>query len=89
MNSSVNTFLKANCLGAYGLALLNLLWPLPWGAGPWIQGIALALLAIHLLETLWAYRYLHLYRGPLALSVLLSLLFGLMHWLPLARKSQS
>ena len=83
----MNAFLRANCLAAYGLALLNLVWVLPWGAGPWIQGIALTLLGIHLLETLWAYRYLQRYRGPLALSVLLSLLFGLMHWLPLARKS--
>jgi hypothetical protein len=84
----MNTFLRANCLAAYGLALLSLVWVLPWGAGPWIQRIAMALLGIHLLETLWAYRYLRRYPGPLALSVLLSLLFGLMHWLPLARKSR-
>ena len=84
----MNTFLRANCLAVYGLALLGLGVTLPGGFGPWIQGIAVALLAIHLLETLFAFKYLHRYRGPLALSVMLCLLFGLMHWLPLARSNR-
>ena len=30
------------------------------------------------------FRHVRRYRGPLALSVLLTLLFGLLHWKPLA-----
>ena len=81
----MNTFLKANCLGAYALALLSLVWTLPWGLGPVMQNIALALLAIHVLETIVAYKHIKTYKGPLWQSLVLALLFGLLHWLPLAR----
>ena len=30
------------------------------------------------------YKHVRLYRGPLAASVVLTLLFGLLHWKPLA-----
>jgi hypothetical protein len=45
-------------------------------------------LLIHALECLLAYRYIKLYSGPLWLSLLLSMLFGLLHWMPLARKAR-
>ena len=35
----MNTFLKANCLGAYALALFSLFWALPWGLGPVMQNM--------------------------------------------------
>ena len=85
----MNTFLKANCLGAYALALLSLAVPLPWGLGPVMQKLALALLGIHVLETIAAYKHIKTYKGPLWQSVLLALLFGLMHWLPLARATKA
>lgn len=85
----MNTFLKANCLGAYALALLSLIMSLPWGLGPVMQFIALALLAIHALEAIVAYKHIKTYEGPLLHSLLLTLLFGLMHWLPLARAAKA
>ena len=85
----MNTFLKANCLGAYALALLSLAVPLPWGLGPVIQNLALALLGIHVLEALVAYQHVKTYKGPLWQSLLLALLFGLPHWLPLARAAKA
>ena len=85
----MNTFLKANCLGAYALALLSLAVPLPWGLGPVMQNIAMALLAVHVLETIVAYKHIKTYRGPLWQSLLLALLFGLLHWLPLARAAKA
>jgi uncharacterized protein YhhL (DUF1145 family) len=85
----MNTFLKANCLGAYALALLSLAVPLPWGLGPVMQNIALALLAIHVLEAIVAFKYIETYKGPLWHSLQLALLFGLLHWLPLARANKA
>lgn len=85
----MNTFLKANCLGAYALALLSLVWTLPWGLGPVLQNLAMALLAIHVLETIVAYKHIKTYKGPLLHSLLLALLFGLLHWLPLARAAKA
>ena len=49
----------------------------------------LIVLVIHVVELLFAFKYVRTYKGPLGISVLLTLLFGLFHWLPLARaKSQ-
>jgi hypothetical protein len=85
----MSTFLKANCLGAYALALLSLAWPLPWGVGPLFQNLALALLAIHVLEAIVAFKHIKTYKGPLLHSLVLALLFGLLHWMPLARAAKA
>jgi len=39
---------------------------------------------IHALEIVVMFKQVRLYRGPLAVSMLLTLLFGLLHWKPLA-----
>ena len=88
-NNPMHTFLKANCLGAYALALLSLVWALPWGLGPVMQNIALALLGIHVLEAIVAFKYIKSYKGPLLHSLVLALLFGLLHWMPLARANKA
>jgi uncharacterized protein YhhL (DUF1145 family) len=85
----MDTFLKANCLGAYALALLSLAVTLPWDLGPVMQNIALVLLAIHVFEAIVAFKHIKTYQGPLWLSLLLALLFGLLHWLPLARAAKA
>lgn len=81
-------FLKINCLGIYGLAVLSLLWALPWNAGPILQTLALAILAVHVVEALFAFRHIKSYSGPLWMSVVLAVLFGMLHWLPLVKKKQ-
>ena len=40
-------------------------------------------LVLHTLELVFLFRHVRLYRGPLAISVILTLLFGLLHWKPL------
>lgn len=85
----MNNFLKANLLVLYALALLGLALPLPWDSNALLQRIALILLAVHVLETVLMWRHVKAYRGPLGVSVLLSLLFGLLHWLPLARQNRA
>ena len=76
--------LKAACVAVYGLALASLAGILPPGSAANFPWIALILLGVHLLELPLAYRYLRRYEGPFGVSVLLTLLFGLLHWKPLA-----
>ena len=84
MNPFVIWISKLGCLVLLGLGLCNTLWPealaLPFDA----TRAALILLAIHAVELLFVLKQLRLYPGPLAVSVLLTLLFGLLHWKPLA-----
>ena len=84
----MNSFFKALCLGTYALELAVPFVTLPLDAGPFLQKLALILLAAHILELPIAYRFLALYKGPLIDSVAMSLLFGLLHWQPLAKASK-
>ena len=80
----MNIFLKTVLLAAYALALASLVWPLPYDAGPSVRRIVFIVLAVHGVELIAMFKHLHHYRGPLAASVLLTLLFGMLHWKPLA-----
>lgn len=80
------TYLKSNLIALYVLAIISLWVPLPWDSGPILQRISVALIAIHAVETLVAFKYVKAYDGPLGKSVALSLLYGLLHWLPIARR---
>ncbi len=80
----MNALLKAACLVVYGLALGGLAGLLPPGLAGTMQNIAIALLLIHALEVMVMFKHVRLYRGALAVSILLTLLFGLLHWKPLA-----
>ena len=79
------TFFKASLLGAYALALASLFVVLPMEAGPVVQRLALALLAVHALECLVAFKYIKSYAGSVYLSFALAMLYGLLHWMPLAK----
>jgi len=80
----MNSVIKAILIATYALAISSLFVALPFGAGPVLRNISLVLLLIHVLELIFAFKHVRLYRGPLALSVLLTLLYGLFHWKPLA-----
>jgi antibiotic biosynthesis monooxygenase (ABM) superfamily enzyme len=84
----MNTFFKANLIVLYVLAAAGMIIILPWGIGPYLQRISLALFAIHMLETIAMFKHVKSYEGPIAKSVVLSLLYGLLHWLPLMRANQ-
>lgn len=84
----LNTLSKALLSLTYVLALASLFIALPLDATPVVQKLALALLAVHLLECVLAFKYVKSYAGPLWVSVLLALLFGLLHWMPLARAAR-
>ena len=76
--------LKAVCLAIYALAIAGLAGLLPAGLAGSMQTIALVMLIAHAVELLVMFKYVKRYPGPLAVSVLLAMLFGLLHWKPLA-----
>lgn len=76
--------LKAVCLAIYALAMAGLAGLLPSGLASSMQTIALVMLMAHAVELLVMFKHVKRYPGPLAVSVLLAMLFGLLHWKPLA-----
>jgi hypothetical protein len=83
----MNSLLKGTCLVIYLLAFAGLFFELPGGLTAPVQLLALILLAAHALEVVVAFSKIKLYRGPLAVSVALTVLFGFLHWIPLAREN--
>ncbi len=82
--------LKLACLVNYAVALAGLLGWLPptlAGAGSIAQVATLVLLAIHSLEVVLVFKHVRSYPGSLAASIVLTLAFGLLHWMPLAKAS--
>ena len=77
---------KLALLAVYGVALASYATPLPLSADAigWLRIAALVLLAVHALEVVFCFRKVSLHKGPLLDSVLLTLLFGFLHWKPLA-----
>lgn len=58
--------------------------PLPPEVVHWARVIAGVLLVVHALEVAVFYRKVALYPGPVVVSIVLTLLFGFLHWKPLA-----
>jgi hypothetical protein len=79
--------LKLSCLVLYALALAAQAGMWTGTAAVAIRDVALVILAAHVVETGLAFRHVRRYRGALAVSVFLALLFGLLHIVPLARQS--
>ncbi|MBK9522752.1 MAG: hypothetical protein IPO13_14275 [Rhodocyclaceae bacterium] len=80
----MNTFSRVICLAVYVLALATLDGTFLAGSATVLQYGAIALLAAHAIEVVVCYKYVKLYKGPIAVSIVLTLLFGLLHWKPLA-----
>jgi uncharacterized protein YhhL (DUF1145 family) len=82
----MNLVMRIGCLLAYalGIAAFTGLIHGPLAAAAAI--VTIALVGLHALELLFAYRFLHRYKGSMAASVVLALLFGVLHWAPLARQ---
>ncbi len=76
--------LKIACLLAYALALAGLAGLLGSELAGRMLSVAAVLLTLHVLELILMFKHVRKYRGPLLVSVLLTLLFGLLHCKPLA-----
>jgi hypothetical protein len=78
------TLLKAACLIIYPLGIAASLGLLPASLS-FLSTVALVLLAAHALEAVVMFKHVKRYPGPLWVSIVLTLLFGLLHWQPLSR----
>ena len=80
---------KLAVLLIYAASLASLFIAMPVGLATSLQIISLLLLVTHTLECVVCWRYLKLYQGPLAMSIVYTLLFGFVHWLPLKKQAQA
>lgn len=80
--------MKLACLLTYALALAATFGVVGGAFGRTIQVIAVLLLAVHAIEALLAFRHVKRYDGSPIASIALTLLFGFLHWAPLARKAR-
>lgn len=86
MKLTINYLFRALCLLAYTMAIAKLAGLLPAGTFDRAPLVAGVLLVLHAAELLVVFKHVRLYRGALPVSVLLTLLFGLLHWKPLAEQ---
>lgn len=77
------TVLKFICIVTYALGAASALGMLP-DSLHFFGVVALVLLVAHIGELLLMFKHVRRYPGSLAMSVLLTLLYGLLHWKPLA-----
>ncbi len=81
------TINKAALVGFYAAVAASFFVTLPLLSPEvvhWMRVITLVLLGAHALEVAVFRRQIGLYKGPMAVSVCLTLLFGFLHWKPLA-----
>ncbi|CAG4917289.1 hypothetical protein [Paraburkholderia saeva] len=75
---------KLACLVIYGFALASLVVPgLASGFSRAVENVAIVFLVIHAFEVVFAFGRVRTYHGPLMLSVLFTILFGVLHLMPL------
>lgn len=80
---------KSICLGIYVLALAGAVIALPSWLAAGVPIVAAVLLTLHAIELLLAFRTVRRHPGPLIDSIALTLLFGVLHWWPLAARARS
>jgi len=76
--------LKVGCAVIYVLALAGAVGLLLGRLATTMEVATIALLAVHGPELIFLFGKLPVYRGSLAVSILLTVLFGLLHWKPSA-----
>ena len=78
--------LQAATLMIYTLGILPLFTPVLGSAGIYFSYFTLIAFVGHILEALCAAKYLKLHPGGMLQSIVLCILFGLLHWLPLKKQ---
>lgn len=83
MNTTAVRIAKITCLAVYLLGLIDALAP-EWLSLPYDAArAACLLLGIHAIELIVFFNRVRWYHGALGVSMVLTLLFGLLHWKPL------
>jgi hypothetical protein len=75
--------MKAFCLALYLGVAASFAIDLPTAMVMPLRMLAAGFLVVHVLEAVIFIRHVRLYQGSLAVSLILTLLFGLLHWKPL------
>lgn len=78
---------KISMLLIYAAALASLFLDWPALLEQVLQIGSLVFLAVHAIEVVVSWRWVRSYEGPLALSILLTLLFGFVHWMPYKKRA--
>ncbi len=78
--------MKIACVAVYALGLAGLLGLVHGPAASLGAIVSIALLGVHAVELLFVFKVLGRYRGGMAASIALAMLFGVLHWAPLARR---
>ena len=86
---TMSIFFKASCLALYLLAVASAFVAMPFGYTSALQNGAAILLGLHVLELLIFFKFVRRYPGQLVDSMALTLLFGFLHWLPLAKGTRT
>ena len=81
--------IRIGVLAFYAAAAVSLLTTFPPFGAAVLQYGTLALLVAHTAEVLLCWRWVRAYPGPLVLSILLTLLFGFVHWMPYKRAAEA
>lgn len=87
--SPLQLVLRAGAIAIYLAGALAVLGVIHAPLARPAEVISAVLLGLHALETVAMFKHVKRYQGPVALSVLLSVLFGLLHWLPLAKAARA
>ena len=88
MFMSMFRFLKLACIAVYALALGSFFG---WPRGDFslaVRAFAALMLVVHAIELPFALRHLKRDSRSLLAGIGLTLLFGVLHWLPLARRDK-
>ena len=80
---------KVLCVVLYAAAVGHWAGLIPAGVFPLATTLAVVFIVLHALEVPIFWRAVKRYRGPLAVSVILTLLFGLLHLTPLRGGARS
>ena len=85
----MNLVAKIILLAIYALAILSFFIAPPFAMAQEVRILAAAILLAHTFEAILFMKHVRLYRGPLPVSIVLTLLFGFLHWKPLADAHKS
>ena len=85
----MNVAMKFACIVAYVLGIAGVVGLVHGPLASAGEILSIVLLGVHALELLFAFKFLHRHKGSMGASVLLALLFGVLHWAPLARQAKA
>jgi len=85
----MNTFFRLVVVAMLLSALAGLAGLLPEAISSVAQWLTAVIIGLHTVELAVAFKHVRRYQGPLLVSILLTLVFGMLHWKPLAEQGSA